>query len=401
MMMLYRFSMTSHRWRRAAAGVLLIASISGAFCIYGLQFTPSHIVSRCSRAQYRMVCYTDSINAVMRHRGLSAAFDVLAAAYAADADFAASCHGNTHDLGNAAYEQYHRTGMIELTPKASYCAYGFYHGFMEALLAQTHDLDEARAFCAFAGRQVPVPAGYAEGACYHGIGHGVTDGSVPSEWGNAEAMAAPGLALCSQVAPTDEWRRRCYSGVFNSLALLYRDPKYKLDPRHDPFGICGLQAYDTLEKEACYGEMNTLVVFMGHRNLAASLAYTRFIADAHYRSLATRSAADFYVKLSASGSAHISVADLAMCQSLGAPFEDDCIGGLTDGIWEFGQPGRQYEQALALCGSNELPWDRSQACYAHIQESASMLYGPEIIPKICALVPDPFKVPPCTPDTHV
>lgn len=399
---LYRFvrrHTTPFRGIVLLTAVLLLFCALDAYYVYEIQFEPSHIVAECEHAQYKLVCFADQINNTFAHRGLAAAFDVLAAAYAADPDFAESCHGNTHDLGQAAYEEFHRTGTIELTSKVSYCGYGFYHGFMIALLAETHDLNEARAFCAYAGSALPTPGNYSEGACYHGIGHGVTDGSDPGVWGNAAAIAEPGLELCTQVARTDKWQGRCYAGVFNSVAEMYPHPKYKLTAAGDPFALCETPKYTALEKEACFAEMNSLAVTMGHNDLLASLSFTRNITDMHYRSIAVQNVADYYVKMNKNGPANLPATDTLLCATLGPVFQNDCIDGLMDGVWEFGPPGNGYDEAIAICNADILPTDIASACFDRIQSTARDFYSPATIPEICALIPDRFKTAPCLSPT--
>ena len=386
-------------WVTLALAALVIACALGAYSLYELRFEPAHIVALCEHAEYPLVCFNDQIKSVLSHHGLAAAFDVLAAGYAADPAFAASCHGNTHDLGEAAYEQFHRTGAIQLTPEVSYCGFGFYHGFMIALLAETHDLNEARAFCAYAGPQVPVPAGYSEGACYHGIGHGVTDGSDPTVWGNEPAMAEPGLALCNQVAQTDEWKKRCFSGVFNSLAELSFQMQYKISLGNNPFAWCANDAYTTLEKEACFEEMNYPASRIARNDLLQALALTSTITDTNYRSIAIRGIADFYVKVNPNGPAHLSASDMLSCGTLGPTFEDDCVNGLVDGIWEFGPPGTQYQEATATCGADTLPADIATACFDREQSSYWNLYTPNIAAVMCTGIPERFKIAPCLSST--
>src|SRR3989338_8528765 len=163
-----------------------IVLAGGALYVHAEQLSAKRIIAECSAAKNKPLCYTDHLDEVLKRRGLSPALSLLAAAYAADPEGGGFCHGNTHDLGKAAYEEFHRGGEVKLGANTYYCGYGFYHGFLEALVVETGSLDEAREFCTYAGKSVPKPEGYAEGACYHGIGHGVTDGSDPGLWGSAE-----------------------------------------------------------------------------------------------------------------------------------------------------------------------------------------------------------------------
>lgn len=370
-------------------GVLLVLSL--------VPLSPARSIAACQSVENKALCYTDRINETLSQRGLSAAFDALAAAYDADPDFAGTCHAETHELGKAAYERFHATGKVELSSKASYCGYGFYHGFMEALLAETNDLDEARSFCAYAGRAVPEPRGYAEGACYHGIGHGVTDGSDPRSWGDAKALAAPGLALCRQVAPAGgDWGRRCASGVFNSIAILYRDPKYKL-ATDNPFTLCSAP-YAELEKESCYDQMNTLATFMAKKDLSKAIGYTEEIVDTKYRGIAVKGTAGFYVQILKSAKKKVTPKETSdVCGALGAPFRDECVKGLVDGMMEFGEPGEQYREILILCEDEDLSSGLRPACFGRLVFLSGLFYTKEQVRAVCRNIPEEYQDATCRP----
>src|SRR3989344_5796378 len=199
-------------------------------------------------------CFEELILEEARMRGIDAAFDVLAFLYARDREFAEYCHGNTHELGTLAYESFKRGDEMSLSAKTSYCGFGFYHGFMEALLFDSGDLAEARRFCEYADEKLRSSTGGVSFACYHGIGHGVIDGSDPSTWGSASKYIEKGLALCDTLGEVEEHKERCASGVFNALAIAYREPKYRItaDPS-DPFAVCRAQK-KLYEREACYDQ---------------------------------------------------------------------------------------------------------------------------------------------------
>ena len=161
------------------------------------------------------------------HDGLDAAFDLFIKLYRTEAEVPKACHGWGHILGEAAYTLYSNGEQFELRPEAAYCGYGFFHGFMETLLFSTGNISEAQNFCAevdakIAGRV----ASSGSTACYHGIGHGVTDGTDPRLWGDADTMVAPGLLLCEKVSESDFQEYLCATGVFNAIEILSTDEKY-------------------------------------------------------------------------------------------------------------------------------------------------------------------------------
>ncbi len=379
----------------ALIGVILLFGVG----VYAWSVSPSRAMAVCQKAGYqKLLCYTNAIDETLRARGLPAAFDLLATIYTADPSFAGTCHASTHTLGQAAYDEFHATGHVELTDKTSFCGYGFYHGFMEELLSQTNNLEEARAFCRFAATQVPNPPGYAEGACYHGIGHGVVDGTDPSLWGDAQKLAAPGLLLCSQVASSSvEWRRRCDSGVFNSVALLYRDPKYHLDAEGNPFLLCQVGAFDSIEKDACFDQMNTLAVFMAHYDFQKAIDVTTTIEDVHYREVAIQGVSDFMVQALKYENKHITAKDASdVCGALGGDYGQTCLWGLLGGIIEFGVPGLEYQEAQSLCSSTELSPSLHAACYAYLMQQIAPRYPHAVQTELCNATPAQYKTSSCT-----
>ncbi len=342
----------------------------------------------CIKASNKPLCYTTVIDSTLNQKGISATFDFIAAAYEADPAFASFCHSNTHEVGKAAYILFHATGKVDLSDKASYCGFGFYHGFMEEMLAETHNMDEARAFCAYAGTVVPNPPGYAEGACYHGIGHGVTDGYDPTLWGNAVALAAPGLALCKTVALTEVFRYRCASGVFNSVALMYRDPTYKLSAQDDPYKLCRTAGYNETEQSACYSQMDTLVSFVAG-DFGKAISYATSVT-AKYRDAAVLNVASIKAqRLRLGPPERLAEQAKAVCGSLAEPERLACINGLVDGIMEHGPPQNQYKELVALCSADI--GVITDPCYNRLVQNIDTFYSGMLRETACAALPEEYR----------
>lgn len=378
--------------RSIVAGIFIALLCGAIYYLYIQAGSVTQAVTRCKYAKDATLCLTNEINNVLERRGIAEAFDLLAAAYEVNPDFAQECHGNTHELGQAAYRQFHENKTLELSPKASYCGFGFYHGFIEALIAQTRDLSEAREFCRYAGEVVPIPLGYAEGACYHGIGHGVVDGSDPRVWGNAQALVAPGLALCRKVALTSEWRYRCATGAFNSVALMYRDPRYKLDATGDPYRLCRTGSFDELEKKSCYSQMDTATSFVSG-SFAEAMGYASAV-DRLYREEAIRGVSSISIqRLKSQPSALLSKEVSTVCGSLLEPERTFCINGLIDGIMEHGSPEKQYLDGLKLCSADL--GTLVEPCYRRLAQNIETLYSGGTLAEACAALPTQFRPTVC------
>jgi len=373
------------------ATIVFLASFAGAVSWHARQYAPPNVVADCKTLATSSVCYSERVKEVFSRDGLSSAFDLVAYVYANDARFADNCHGEMHVLGADAYALFVQQKPITLNDKASSCGYGFYHGFMQALLYATHDYADARAFCAYAGKQVPYPEGYTEGACYHGIGHGFTDGGDSSLVGNPVAMAVPGLEVCENVASSvPAWEYRCYSGVFNSMAILAQDPNNKIDMHDDPYLFCKTHGYDELKRKACYAEMNTLVVAMSKRNIDKTVSYIDTIEDPTYRLRALESAMAVY------GAYEPGAADLPQkvahtCARYKTPWQEACVGAVVSGMLEMGTPGSQQVAVLALCSSSELTAAMQGACYTQLIDVPQIVFDQTTIQTMCEATPSQYR----------
>ena len=383
-------------WAVLLCGIVLVAG--GSAYLY-VRTDPTRAVALCTTSNNKPLCYYTIIEEILRSEGIPAAFDALAAAYDTDPDFAGACHAVTHELGDAAYDEFEKTGETELSSKASYCGYGFYHGFMDALYVETNDMEKARSFCAYVGENVPHPpsAEFAEGSCYHGIGHGVTDGTNPRAWGSVMAIIKPGLALCSKVAAAnDEWHMRCASGVFNALGNMYADPKFKLTSDPDPYALCRTGPFLPVERKACYNQMNTEAAARGNNNLAAIVGYTNAIQDSDYRSVALQEAVSFYVQVVKSQKKLLTLEDARVCELPADALKNSCVGGLIGGIMEFGSPGQQYKEALEFCEADGFPSDLKRYCFSAVQANSKEYFTATVVRQICARVPQEYRNSVCS-----
>ena len=390
----------SCRYILIAVAAIVTALALGAYALYTGRASgnPARVVEQCAGATNKPLCYADTINALMRSEGIPAAFDALAFAYDTDREFAGTCHSITHELGKASYEEYDRTGKTELTSKAWYCGYGFYHGFMDALYVDTNDMERARGFCSYVGKNVPhpPPPEFAEGSCYHGIGHGVTDGTDPRVWGNPVAIVKPGLALCAKVADGNEvWHMRCVSGVFNALGNMYPDPKYKLDPGTNPYTLCKKGPFTVLERETCYNQMNTQAAALGNNSLTGIMKFVDSIEDLRYREAAIHEAVAYYIAILKRQQKILAPEEVVVCEEPTSKLKEICVNGFVSGIIEFGSPGLQYKEILQLCGADAFPQDLRSMCYSALQMMSRSYYTPDVSRKICALVPQAYRTAEC------
>jgi hypothetical protein len=143
----------------------------------------------------RAGCFQDAISAAASSGDIARAFRLIERTYALDADFAGNCHGNAHEIGKFAYGLFRSNEAFSFPAETSQCGYGFYHGFLEALLYDSGEATAAADFCDELARRADARPD-ARGACFHGIGHGTVDGTDTRLWGDARGMVGEGIEVC-------------------------------------------------------------------------------------------------------------------------------------------------------------------------------------------------------------
>jgi hypothetical protein len=338
--------------------------------------------NNCAK-QNSVNCWQDTLAGLVKSKGLVAALDEMARLYKESPEFPGSCHYLAHNIGIASFELYLKDKTSVLTPNAAFCANGFYHGFMEALLTTTGDLAEATAFCDLVRDKVAPQAPDAEFQCYHGIGHGAMDTAIDAHSSEGEeAIVRPALQLCEKAAAGHpEKRYRCASGVFNGIANFYITGEHGLKPRAgDPLWICRVQ--EDKYKESCYGNMNSYVFWAAKNDLAAALKVIANISDTAY----APKSVEYQAALSV-----LSLKDpaegISACATLKGTLHAACIKGLAHGFLEHGTPGIEYKDALGFCRAIPQGLDRT-TCFAYVLGNLSGWYPSSTIKSICASVSD-------------
>lgn len=287
-------------------------------------------------------CYRQVILDIFKDEGLTSALEVTRKISNKEPGFQLYCHTMMHELGKESYTQFHQTGNLPITDQLSYCNYGFYHSFMEEMLSVQGGVAEAKKFCEFVGTQLEDNTG-AVGNCYHGIGHGIS--SEPAEKSDPIKMLVPGLLVCR----TLRLQNACATGVFNSIELLFGDPKYDLPMPANPFSICINEAFDDIEKDACYVEMAVLANDMSKGDFENALAYTEII-PLEYRAHAIQYTA---VYANSQGYEHAKTV-LPLCRNKVPEYIDACVVGLADGLVTYGKAVNKYDSAVAFYRENIL-----------------------------------------------
>lgn len=352
-------------------------------------------VGNCQNERSNPQCWQSLIESALEEEGLDGAFEVLADLYSSEPKFASECHSYTHNLGTMAYEKFSRKESLTFSAKAFYCGYGFYHGFMESLLHSEGTAEEARDFCTHIGKTLADQTSDAEGACYHGIGHGAVDGGDPGDWGDPQKMIDPGIKLCEYITQDKEKLFRCVTGAFNALEILSMDPKYQLSMiAQDPFWLCPKQPEPY--QEPCYTNMlPSLLRFVGNDLSLAVKRIEKIPADISNpslrllgyptRKMVTQGLFHEYVRLNFNKPDYNIQEGVMLCRSLKEDMRMPCIEGLSGGYMKYGEPGREYIKGLDFCSRDLLSDDEQRSCFEYILTRLNIWYSQDKVKEICSM----------------
>jgi plastocyanin len=351
------------------------------------------VEEKCFKHDRSLKCMEEDIKSVLKKKGLEEGLERLAELYEENPYFRESCHSAAHTIGAEAYALFEQGKFNVLSSKSSYCGYGFYHGFMEKMLQTTGNIEEAKAFCKKAGELLAYYTSDAEGACYHGIGHGAVDGSDPTAWGDPQKMVEPGLQLCEKVAPVEDYqgkRFRCVTGAYNSLEILAQNSEYKLDAiAKDPFSFCATQKESY--KQGCYTNMLPALMRIVKGSYSEAINKIRVVPEGTkqepIRSVVMEALMDDYVRerINALDFPESGVKICRSLEKLNAP----CIEGIASGLMKHGEPEREYIRAFAFCES--LSSEERKTCYAYILPRLSIWYSSEKRASICDQASEAYR----------
>ena len=341
-------------------------------------------------------CWENAINGHAKKGEIHKSFEMLQELYAVDSVVALDCHAYAHIIGTEASKAFLRDGRIELSPLSALCGYGFYHGFMESLLAMTGNFNDAKNFCGYADKEL-LQQGLKGGlfACYHGFGHGILDGSDPRTWGDPQAMLKPALATCSKITENDFLHSRCATGVFNSLEILSQTTKYQLEDSigKNPFGVC--HAQPLLYSEPCYTNMIPAVLRLTKNDIEASAGYVLehiprpddpTTIGSTVLETAILALFNEFMRLYGGDTDYARIG-VTLCRALPTDVQPVCIEGLSSGHIKYGVLGEEYPKWLSFCENAMLANDEENVCFAYVLPRLSIWYPSPKKEEICDMSP--------------
>jgi plastocyanin len=336
----------------------------------------------------RSMCFAEQLRTSYENGGIEAGLQTFADLFNKEFSFAEDCHTYTHILGQLAYADYSAGKDFDVTNQVAYCSYGFFHGFMEALVFETGDYRKSREFCDYIEERLEGEID-SVGPCIHGIGHGLTDGSDPRAHGDARKLIAPALAICKDVTRTDYEDKICATGVYNALGELFLKDQSTgiLDP-NDVYAICREETEHHI-KEACYEDLKIVPYDLADSKFKESLAYITSIQDELiYKQQALENLALFHVYTVIENEYKYSI---EACRSIDAELLSACIRGLAAGFINSGPPDKEYVRAFDFCASPLLTHEEKRHCYDRALQASYSRYAPEVFVKICTIAPREYQ----------
>ncbi len=344
----------------------------------------------------RQVCWYNQIKNVINKKGVGEALKFVSKLYNKYPLFAQGCHDATHLIGDEAYRQFKKGEKFSFSVETSYCGYGFYHGFIEAILYTTGDYYDVRNFCESINSKIEgdIESPNAIYSCYHGIGHATFDSHDPSVWGSVENMATPALRRCEQVTKGLDFEKtkQCATGVFNALANAYSNNLYNLQmDAKDPVIFCRTQS---VYREYCFAEVSMAWInsTMGQYNYKF-LDGIKFIED-----IGDEKGEQFSVFALVSDYVHINMNKLSdkeiydNCNLVSPKNFTSCIEGVELAFLNWGKPGEEYKRAISFCDTSVKDVEGKNICFSYVFRNFQSLYSKEKRLNICrSVVPESYK----------
>ena len=290
-------------------------------------------------------CYEGDIADALERGGLTSAFELFAKVYERDSVFPRNCHDVSHILGTAAYRQYVRDKTAVKRIETSYCGYGFYHGFMEAMLVDKGpgSYTTAREYCDSLRSGAALDA--FSGACFHGIGHATFDSLDAVLWGDDRAMVRAALSICEKALQDEAERIQCSTGVFNSLGNAKGVNQYHLSKSDSTLlTLCREQKPEY--QPGCYVQAGIGVIHNLNLTRAGVISLIKT-----YPQESQAPAMSGYVDLEVRNALpNISFQEfVSLCGTLSGNLQKACIQGVLSGLVQGGQPGVEYKRIFEFC----------------------------------------------------
>lgn len=326
-------------------------------------------------------CWLHEVQTITQYEGVSSGLQYLQTMYASYPEFASQCHEFTHEIGKQAYLMFQKHQVLSVDPSlTASCGYGFYHGLMELFMEHPDAQKKTKLFCTQLSQQASLTQQRGVRlSCYHGIGHGNTPIGAKHPAKPLRDILYGSIALCRQATNDEEEIAACASGVFNSVTIAMNAETNGLTiNRNDPFAHC--KDFSALVQKACYADASMLLFAIAPLDKDKQVSYIWAIPD----SAVARYTMNQYIANTISKNPPLSESQFILwCRRQPEPLKDACIKGGINGIFEFGNPGNQHEQALQFCKDSLLTSYEKSVCRDELIKALQYWYSTNLITKLC------------------
>lgn len=304
-------------------------------------------------------CLNRELDDIITAQGADKAMELLANAARSDDQFASSCHDFAHRIGQETYRVFSKGKDIAISPKITYCTYGFYHGFMEAAAQLNGDFKKIAGFCAIIDDKLRATGLDSSAECFHGIGHGAVEEHDVNKKTDVRLITDKALALCEQATQALDQKINCASGVFNGIANAYTSGQYGLSINQEsPAQICTSQpAY---VKPTCYAFMARVYLALAKGNLLEAITHAQKTAEQEFMDSIVSNAAVIYAGRYLKENLDPVVSS---CHALNnSMWRDACIKGAVIGLAQFSLPEQEFQNGSRLCRLLSLSGAEKELC---------------------------------------
>lgn len=372
--------------------------------LYLNEITWKHRIVQCGQLGKdadQIECAFKPISEALMTSGIEAGMDVFAEAYTTLPSFVASgCHHQAHRVGDIAYYHlyYGQNNLDALTfsQNTTACGYGFFHGFLEHLIQDHPSGVFVTQTCEYLSNRYGAQMHDIRLTCYHGAGHGfmlaATEHVKKSQWGNTYAFTRTAFSECDALPQASgEEKEQCKEGIFNLIADWRDDGQYGFVRPQDNafFAIC--DALPQTMHHACYYEIAQKLdrPSKGDPIRLAALAKTVTDTDEITRIFSVGIAGIMQQVIQDKNKYE---AVIASCTKLDSALFSVCILSTINGLFEHGEPQREYVKAMEVCTFKEIrDTPMEQECYDTVANRLLRFYDKPHSLAVCAMFPRAFK----------
>lgn len=362
--------------------VILLIFISVLLSIYRNNTEDSYMnqaIKTCKSISYRETekCWGEAMEKIIKKEGLESGFKFFRKFYLEDG--VGDCHPYAHILGRSAYNAFIEGRQIVESDGMKYCGYGFWHGFMERYVAvEGMDADNIKNFCnKFSPDFI--------NDCFHGVGIGGIGDPPPFDtWGKPQEMAERALKLCDTTAKPGRQLTECISGVFHQQGLFaYRNEYGMVFDKKKPLSLCD-PYLNTHYEGGCIWQISSWLPDAFDRDLSNVYEYVadNYEEEPIHEMITMSSKVISIYRIQENDYSSF----IIKCKSIPISYQKDCISGYVYGMFEVGEPEKEYVKAIDFCKSSELSKEDKGNCVNAIIMESSRYYKSEKKELVCSVI---------------